>query len=65
MLNFSHFRPLEFLECEKPTDHRGNQSARDDEGHGCVKVKMDANTIIIDFWGGKNLMPLIHYALVS
>ncbi|XP_042211957.1 TM2 domain-containing protein 2-like isoform X2 [Homarus americanus] len=31
------FLPLEFLECEKPTDHRGNESARDDEGYGCVK----------------------------
>nr|XP_053651345.1 TM2 domain-containing protein CG11103-like [Cherax quadricarinatus] len=31
------YLPLEFLECDKPTDHRGNQSARDDEGHGCVK----------------------------
>lgn len=32
------FSPLEFLECEQPVDHHGNQSARDDEGHGCVKV---------------------------
>ncbi|XP_042885936.1 TM2 domain-containing protein CG11103-like [Penaeus japonicus] len=31
------FLPLEFLDCEEPFDHNGNQSARDDEGYGCVK----------------------------
>ncbi|KAK7086880.1 TM2 domain-containing protein 2 [Halocaridina rubra] len=31
------FLPLEFIECDRPVDHHGNQSARDEEGHGCVK----------------------------
>ncbi|KAJ1521534.1 hypothetical protein ONE63_003194 [Megalurothrips usitatus] len=31
------FLPLEFLDCEEPFDHRGNKTARDEAGHGCVK----------------------------
>ncbi|XP_034244292.1 TM2 domain-containing protein CG11103-like [Thrips palmi] len=31
------FLPLEFLDCEEPFDHRGNKTARDQAGHGCVK----------------------------
>lgn len=31
------FLPLEFLECEAPVDHKGNKTARDEAGHGCVK----------------------------
>ncbi|XP_068223014.1 TM2 domain-containing protein amaretto [Palaemon carinicauda] len=30
------YLPLEFLSCEEPVYHYGNQSARDEEGHGCV-----------------------------
>ncbi|KAG0715371.1 TM2 domain-containing protein CG11103 [Chionoecetes opilio] len=30
-------RPLEYLECEELRDHHGNNSARDDAGHGCSK----------------------------
>lgn len=38
------FLPLEFLDCDEPIDHKGNTSARDAIGHGCVKfggVKYD------------------------
>lgn len=31
-------RPEEFIECEPPVDHNGNMSAREDLGHGCLKV---------------------------
>ncbi|XP_026736520.1 TM2 domain-containing protein CG11103 [Trichoplusia ni] len=31
------FLPLEFLDCDEPIDHKGNVSARDAIGHGCVK----------------------------
>ncbi|XP_055912137.1 TM2 domain-containing protein CG11103 [Eupeodes corollae] len=31
------FLSKEFLECKDPVDHRGNQSARDEVGYGCVK----------------------------
>ena len=32
------FLPREFIECTLPVDHKGNQTARDISGHGCVKV---------------------------
>ncbi|CAH0392399.1 unnamed protein product [Bemisia tabaci] len=31
------FLPLEFLDCDDPFDHKGNKTARDEAGHGCVK----------------------------
>ncbi|KAG7298870.1 hypothetical protein JYU34_017325 [Plutella xylostella] len=31
------FLPIEFLDCESPYDHKGNQTARDVAGYGCVK----------------------------
>lgn len=31
------FLPIEFLECKDPVDHKGNRTARDDLGHGCLK----------------------------
>ncbi|KAK8378732.1 hypothetical protein O3P69_009445 [Scylla paramamosain] len=31
------YLPLEFLECQGLTDHQGNNTAREDAGHGCVK----------------------------
>ncbi|RVE47565.1 hypothetical protein evm_007763 [Chilo suppressalis] len=31
------FLPIEFLNCDHPIDHKGNQTARDATGHGCVK----------------------------
>ncbi|CAG9787953.1 unnamed protein product [Diatraea saccharalis] len=31
------FLPLEFLNCDQPIDHKGNQTARDITGHGCVR----------------------------
>lgn len=31
------FVPLEFLECKDPVDFKGNKTARDEAGHGCVK----------------------------
>ncbi|XP_015592159.1 TM2 domain-containing protein CG11103 [Cephus cinctus] len=31
------FLPKEFLECEDPVDHKGNKTAREEMGHGCVK----------------------------
>lgn len=32
------FRPKEFIECEEPIDHKGNSSAKEVTGLGCVKV---------------------------
>lgn len=32
------FRPKEFIECEEPIDHKGNKTAKDETGFGCVKV---------------------------
>lgn len=31
------FLPLEFLDCADPIDHKGNKTARDELGHGCIK----------------------------
>lgn len=31
------FLPLDFLECQEPVDHKGNRTARDEVGHGCVR----------------------------
>lgn len=31
------FLPPEFLDCSDPVDHKGNKTARDELGHGCVK----------------------------
>lgn len=31
------FLPLEFLECDEPYDHKGNHTAKEAAGHGCVK----------------------------
>lgn len=31
------FLPIEFLECKDPVDHKGNRTARDEMGHGCLK----------------------------
>lgn len=31
------FVPMEFLECKEPIDHKGNKTARDEMGHGCLK----------------------------
>lgn len=31
------FLPAAFLDCNEPIDHRGNQTARDELGHGCVR----------------------------
>jgi hypothetical protein len=31
------FLPLEFLDCEEPEDLNGNQTRREELGHGCVK----------------------------
>ncbi|CAK1585130.1 unnamed protein product [Parnassius mnemosyne] len=32
-----NFLPLEFLDCDEPVDHKGNESAKAAVGHGCVK----------------------------
>ena len=32
------FLPREFIECNPPVDHKGNQTAKDTLGHGCVTV---------------------------
>lgn len=32
-----NFRPLEFVECEEPFDHKGNKTAKEESGKGCVK----------------------------
>lgn len=34
-------RPLEFLECQEPFDHKGNETARKEAGHGCSKVEVN------------------------
>lgn len=31
------FLPLEFLECDEPHDHKGNDTAKKATGYGCVK----------------------------
>ncbi|XP_015184159.1 PREDICTED: TM2 domain-containing protein CG11103 [Polistes dominula] len=31
------FLPIEFLECEQPTDLKGNKTAKEESGPGCVK----------------------------
>lgn len=31
------FLPLEFIDCEDPVDHKGNKTAREELGYGCVK----------------------------
>lgn len=31
------FLPLDFLECESPYDHKGNKTAKEEAGYGCVK----------------------------
>jgi len=32
------YRPQEFLKCDLPVDLKGNSTARDELGYGCVKV---------------------------
>ncbi|XP_018398707.1 PREDICTED: TM2 domain-containing protein CG11103 [Cyphomyrmex costatus] len=32
-----NFLPKEFVECEDPVDHKGNKTAKDETGFGCVK----------------------------
>lgn len=31
------FLPIDFLDCKDPIDHKGNKTARDEAGHGCLK----------------------------
>lgn len=31
------FLPEEFIECDEPVDHKGNKTAKEESGHGCVK----------------------------
>lgn len=31
------FLPKEFIECENPVDHKGNKTAKEETGFGCVK----------------------------
>ncbi|XP_076241317.1 TM2 domain-containing protein 2 amaretto [Calliopsis andreniformis] len=31
------FLPKEFIECEEPFDHKGNKTAKEERGSGCVK----------------------------
>ncbi|EFN86329.1 TM2 domain-containing protein CG11103 [Harpegnathos saltator] len=31
------FLSIEFIECEEPIDHKGNKTAKDETGFGCVK----------------------------
>ncbi|XP_073998787.1 TM2 domain-containing protein 2 amaretto [Rhodnius prolixus] len=31
------FLPFDFIDCEEPVDHKGNKTARDEQGHGCLK----------------------------
>lgn len=33
-------RPKEFVECEDPIDHKGNKTAKEETGFGCVKVRL-------------------------
>lgn len=36
---FFLYRPKEFVECEDPVDHKGNKTAKEETGFGCVKVR--------------------------
>lgn len=31
-------RPDEFIDCEEPKDHKGNRTAKELSGRGCLKV---------------------------
>ncbi|XP_014254973.1 TM2 domain-containing protein CG11103 [Cimex lectularius] len=31
------FLPLDFLDCDEPVDHKGNKTAKEEAGYGCVK----------------------------
>lgn len=31
------FVPIDFLDCKEPIDHKGNKTARDELGYGCLK----------------------------
>ncbi|ODM90667.1 TM2 domain-containing protein 2 [Orchesella cincta] len=44
------YLPLDFLECDPLMDHMGNSSAKEVEGHGCVK------------WGGEKYEEVEHSA---
>ena len=32
------FRSLDFIDCEEPQDLKGNKTAKDEQGYGCLKV---------------------------
>nr|CAG4645261.1 EOG090X0IT6 [Leptodora kindtii] len=32
------FLPIDFIECQNPVDHKGNATARDSLGYGCLKM---------------------------
>lgn len=34
-------RPKEFIECDDPIDHKGNKTAKEEVGMGCVKVRSE------------------------
>ncbi|CAG7827812.1 unnamed protein product, partial [Allacma fusca] len=42
------FLPMDFLDCDPLTDHKGNASAKESAGHGCKK------------WGGENYEDVEH-----
>ncbi|CAH1400668.1 unnamed protein product [Nezara viridula] len=31
------FLPIDFLDCDSPVDHKGNKTAKEEAGYGCVK----------------------------
>lgn len=35
---YTFCRPKEFIECEEPIDHKGNKTAKEETGFGCIKV---------------------------
>lgn len=41
------FRPKEFIECEEPIDHKGNKTAKDETGFGCVKVILHTHIVLL------------------
>lgn len=32
-----NFLPMQFIQCDLPVDHKGNKTAKEEAGHGCIK----------------------------
>lgn len=41
------FSPDEFVECDLPLDLKGNDTAKEELGYGCVKVSISFNIVLV------------------